>query len=101
MPRSPLTPSQAQDLLDQYHASNLTRVAFCQQHGVSPSLFAYWLPRLRASKAPVHPPFQEVRVPAFSHGSCVLTLPSGAKLEFPVSHLSEVLAAFAGEKAAC
>ncbi len=101
MRRKPLNTAQAQNLLDQYHASNLSRAAFRQKHGVSLSLFAYWLPRLRARKAPVKPSFQEVRMPPMPHGQCILTLTSGARLEFPASHLSFALTLLAGEKAPC
>jgi hypothetical protein len=103
MPKPNLTPSQAQQLLSRYHAGTLSQDAFCRKHRVSPSLFSYWLPRSRPPVAPVKPLFQEVALPPppSSHRPCLLTLPSGARLEFPAALLRETLVMLAGLEAAC
>jgi transposase-like protein len=36
------------ELVDQYYSSGETRKAFCQQHGLKVSTFAYWISRRRA-----------------------------------------------------
>ena len=103
MPRQSLTPSQAQHFLEQYNAGKLSQLAFRKKYRLSSSLFAYWKPRLHATKAP-RPSFQELHIPSSidSHAKCMLTLPSGAKLEFPTSHLPSALALLLGEtKTSC
>jgi hypothetical protein len=103
MPRQILTPSRARRLLEQYRAGDLTQAAFCQKHNVSSSLFVYWLPKDQASANRVQSTFQEVCLPpspAFPL-QCVLTLSSGARLEFPASQLPAALAILAGGTAPC
>lgn len=103
MPRQILTPSRVRRLLDQYRAGDLTQSAFCQKHNVSSSLFVYWLPKDQASANLVPPTFQEVCLPPtpVSPLQCVLTLASGARLEFPASQLPAALAILAGGTASC
>jgi hypothetical protein len=50
----------------------------------------------------VAPRFQEVHLPSvrMPDGPCILTLPSGVKLEFPSSRLRDALALLAGGKEA-
>lgn len=103
MPSQILTPSRVRRLLQQYRAGDLTQAAFCQKHNVSSSLFAYWLPKYQASANLTPPTFQEVRLPPTpaSAMQCVLTLSSGARLEFPASQLPAALAILAGGTAQC
>lgn len=92
----------AQRLLNQYHAGNLSKAAFLAKHRTGPSLFSYWLPRLKPSSSQHPPRFQEIALPATSpQGPCLLTLPSGAKLEFPVSHLAQALALLTAKEPVC
>lgn len=101
MSKSKLNRTQAQHILDQYHAGNLTKVAFLAKHRIGPSLFSYWLPRLKPF-TPSIPRFQEITLPASSpQGPCRLTFPSGVKLEFPSSHLAEALALLTAQGAPC
>lgn len=91
MPRRKLTLSQAQNLLEQYHLSGLTRNEFCQKHAISLSFFGYWLPKLQKRQATKQPSFQELRVQPIAHSPCKITLVSGVTLEFPSSQLSIAL----------
>jgi hypothetical protein len=102
MSKPKLNRFQAQHLLNQYHAGNLSKAAFLAKHGAGPSLFSYWLPRLKPSSSQHSPRFQEIALPAAApQGPCLLTLPSGAKLEFPASHLAEALTLLTSKEAAC
>jgi len=101
MPKSKLTQTQARRLLALYPTSGLSQPAFCQKHHVGPSLFSYWPKKVRPSAIPVAPRFQEVSLPPLPMGTCLLTFPSGAKLEFPAAYLRDTLAALAGKEAAC
>lgn len=113
MPTPSLTLAHAQRLLIRFRAEGLTQAAFCKRHRVSPSLFSYWLPRCppvpdptvkqqATAPTPVAPRFQEVHLPSvrMPDGPCILTLPSGVKLEFPSSRLRDALALLAGGKEA-
>jgi hypothetical protein len=103
MPKSKLTPQLAHRLLTQYHASGLSQPAFCQKHRVGPSLFSYWPKKVQPSATPSTPRFQEVLLPPtpLSMGTCQLSFPSGAKLEFPAALLRDTLALLAGKEVAC
>ena len=99
-----LTPLQARRLLAQYRAGHLTQAAFCQKHAVSPSLFGYWRSRLHAAVAPaVQSSFQELHIQPtpISQDPCILILPTGAKVEFPSSHLATVLSALVEVRSRC
>ena len=87
--KSKLTPDQAHRLLALYRASGLSQPAFCQKHRVGPSLFSYWPQKLRP--APAAPRFQEVLLPSTSlnTGTCILSFPSGVKIEFPAALLEK------------
>lgn len=102
MPTTTLTPAQARRLLAKFRASGLSQADFCKRHGVSPSLFSYWLPRLQG---PVHvdpPAFREVSMPpAPMPSACILTLPGGTRLEFPASYLGLALGILSGGKTPC
>ena len=39
------------ELVDQYYSGGETRKAFCQQHGLNVSSFAYWISRRRRARA--------------------------------------------------
>lgn len=41
-----------QDHLAQWHASGMTQVAYCRQHGLHRDQFGYWKKRLLAVRAP-------------------------------------------------
>lgn len=99
MPRKKLTPPQAQNLLEQYHLSGLTRNEFCQKHDISLSFFGYWLPKLQNLQATKQPSFQELRVQPIDHTPCKITLVSGVTLEFPSSQLTIALAILTDWKA--
>lgn len=103
MPKPKLTQTQASRLLTLYRTSGLSQPAFCQQHRVGPSLFSYWPRKLRPSAPSTPPRFQQVLLPPtpLSMGTCRLTFPSGAKLEFPAAFLRDTLAALADKEAAC
>jgi hypothetical protein len=101
MAKQKLNGIRAQRLLNQYHAGNLSKNSFLAKHRIGPTLFSYWLPRLKASSALPPPRFQEIALPAAPQGPCLLTLPSGAKLEFPTSHLVQALALLTAKEAAC
>ncbi len=103
MPKPKLTQTQARRLLTLYRTSGLSQPAFCQKHHVGPSLFSYWPQKIRPSAPPATPRFQEVILPPtpFSPGTCLLSLPSGVKLEFPAALLRDTLAVLAGKEAAC
>jgi hypothetical protein len=105
MHKPKLTQTQARRLLTLYHASGLSQPAFCQKHRVGPSLFSYWPRRLRpiAAAAPAAPRFQEVILPPaiLPKDTCLLSLPSGAKLEFPGVLLRDTLAWLTAKEAAC
>jgi hypothetical protein len=83
MPKPKLTHTQARRLLTLYRTSGLSQPAFCQKHHVGPSLFSYWPQKLRPSAAPATTRFQEVILPAasLSKDACLLSFPSGAKIE--------------------
>lgn len=100
MPKPKLTQTQARRLLTLYRASGLSQPAFCQKHRVGPSLFSYWPQKLQPSATPR---FQEVVLPptTLSTGACLLSLPSGAKLEFPAALLRDTLAWLTAKEAAC
>jgi hypothetical protein len=102
MPTTTLTSAQARRLLAKFRASSSSQTDFCKRHRVSLSLFSYWLPRLQ-SPAPVEAPaFREVSIPSASTPSaCILTLPGGARLEFPASCLGVALGILSGGKASC
>ncbi len=82
--------------MDIHRAGKLTQAAFCRKHRISASLFTYWLSNSQPLQAPAKPLFREVPLPtpaaATATGPCVLTLPSGARIEFSVSQLREALA---------
>lgn len=103
MPKSKLTQTQARRLLTLYRASGLSQPTFCQKHHVGPSLFSYWPRKLSPSTAPATPRFQEVNLPptTSSRETCLLSLPSGAKIEFPATRLRETLALLAAKEAVC
>ncbi len=93
MPTRFLNSQQAHTLLKRYRTSGLSQSAFCRKHGISSSLFTYWMPRLQPPKNPSQPSFQEISLPTFPISEqCILTLSSGARLEFPASQLSSALA---------
>ena len=105
MPRQTLTSVQARRLLTQYRASHLSQAAFCRKHTVSPGLFSYWQPKLLPALIPsaAQPSFQELRLnplPATLE-PCVLSLPSGIRLEFSAAQLTTALAALLEGKGAC
>lgn len=96
---------EARRLLILYRASHLSQAAFCRKHAVSPGLFSYWQPKLLPAPIPsvAQPSFQELRLkplPAMLV-PCVLTLPSGVRLEFPSAQLTAALAVLLEGKAAC
>lgn len=103
MPKPKLTHPQARRLLTLYRASGLSQLAFCQKHQVGPSLFSYWPNKVRLSAAPATTRFQEVILPAasLSKDTCLLSFPSGAKLEFPAALLRDTLACLTAKEAAC
>jgi|GEM_PF-7082616 len=103
MPKPKLTHLQARRLLTLYRASGLSQLAFCEKHHVGPSLFSYWPQKLRSSAVPATTRFQEVILPAssLSKDACLLSLPSGAKLEFPAALLRDTLAWLTAKEAAC
>jgi hypothetical protein len=102
MPKTTLTPAQARRLLEKFRASGSSQTNFCKRHGVSPSLFSYWLPRLQGPAPVETPAFREVSMPpAPTPSACILTLPGGARLEFPASYLGLALSLLSGGKAAC
>jgi hypothetical protein len=105
MPRQILTSVQARRLLAQYRASHLSQTAFCRKHTVSPGLFSYWQPKLFPAliSSASQPSFQELRLKAIpsTPEACVITLPSGVRLEFPTAQLTAALAALLEGKAAC
>jgi hypothetical protein len=101
MPTQKLSLTQAENLLTQYRKSNLSRKVFAQKHDISLSLFAYWIPLFQKHKVKKPPPFQELTIPSTIHSSCTLTLPSGAKLEFPSSQLTSALATLMASDVTC
>jgi hypothetical protein len=102
MPTPTLTSAQARRLLARFRASGSSQTAFCKRHRVSPSLFSYWLHRLQPPAPVGQPAFREVSLPSASTPSaCILTLPGGARLEFPASHLGTALSILSGGKASC
>lgn len=102
MPKQKLTLTQAENLLDQYHHSGLSRKAFSQKHDISLSLFAYWIPLIQNLKSKKSSSFQELTIPPTIHSSsCTLTFPSGVKLEFPSSQLSSALATLLAGETSC
>lgn len=102
MPTRFLNYQQAHRLLERYSASGLSQSAFCRKHGISSSLFTYWMPRLQPPKNPTEPSFQEISLPtAVLPELCILTLACGARLEFPISQLSAALAILTGKTAPC
>jgi hypothetical protein len=101
MSKPKLNRTQAQSLLDQYHAGNLSKAAFLAKHRIGPSLFSYWSPRLKTPSFPSLPRFQEFTLPASPQRPCLLTFPSGVKLEFPASHLAQALTLLTAKEAAC
>ena len=101
MPRQKLSLTQAENLLTKYQQSNLSRKAFAKKYDISLSLFAYWIPLLQKLKVKKHPSFQELTIPSSIHSSCTLTLPSGAKLEFPSSQLTSALATLIAGDTSC
>lgn len=104
MATSSLTPVQARRLLAKFRTSGSSQTAFCNRHNVSISLFTYWLHRLQPTPPfPVgKPAFKEVSLPSVSTlPTCILTLPGGARLEFPASHLGTALGILVGGKAPC
>lgn len=104
MPRPILSSTQARHLLAQYNASPLTQAAFCRKHAISSSLFTYWQSKLLAPvSSAARPSFRELPLTALppAPGPCTLSLPSGARVEFPATHLATALAALLGGKAPC
>lgn len=103
MPIQRLTSAQALLLLKRFRAGRLSKAQFCRKHSVSSSLFCYWLPRCTPQTATSKTQFQEVGLPHLSTpvGPCLLILPSGARLEFPASHLRETLAILTEKDVTC
>ena len=103
MPKSKLTHTQARRLLTLYRASGLSQPAFCLKHRVGPSLFSYWPQKLHFSAALATPRFQEVILPptTLSKDTCLRSLPSCAKLEFPAVFFRDTLTWLTAKEAAC
>lgn len=102
MPTSTLTSARARHLIAKFRASGSSQTAFCKRYGVSLSLFTYWAPRLQAQSPVSKPEFREVSLPSASTPStCILTLPSGTRLEFPASYLVTTLGILSDGKAPC
>lgn len=102
MPTSTLTPTRARRLLEKFRVSGSSQTTFCKQNRISISLFSYWLRRLQPTAPTGKLAFQEVTLPSSPSPSvCILTLPGGARLEFPASHLGAVLSLLAGGGASC
>ena len=102
MPTSTLTASSARSLLERFRASGSSQTAFCKRHRVSISLFSYWLHRIQPPISAAGPDFQEVSLPsAPAPSACILTLPGGARLEFPATHLGAALTILFGGNASC
>jgi hypothetical protein len=102
MPNSTLTSARARRLLAKFRASGSSQTDFCKQYRVSPSLFSYWLHRLQPPTPVGKPAFREVPLPPPSSPSmCILTLPGGARLEFPASCLGIALGILFGGKTSC
>ena len=102
MPTTTLTSAQARRLLAMFRASGSSQTEFCKRHRVSLSLFSYWPHRLQGPVPAGTPAFREVSLPpAATPFTCILTLPGGARLEFPVSCLGIALGILSGGKASC
>lgn len=102
MPTTTLTSAQARRLLEKFRASGSSQTDFCKRHRVSLSLFSYWQHRLQGPVPVETPAFQEVPMPSVSTPSaCILTLPGGARLEFPAYYLDIALGILTGGKASC
>jgi transposase-like protein len=58
------TPAQRAEIIEQYHRSGLTRIAFAQSHGIPISTLSKWLTATRQSSRNASPLlFREVRLP--------------------------------------
>ena len=102
MPTSTLTSARARRLLHKFRSGSSSQTSFCKRHGVSLSLFSYWLHRLQPPAPVGKPAFQEVPLPPSSAlSACILTLPNGTRLEFPASLLGTALGILSGGKAPC
>lgn len=102
MPTSTLTSARARRLLAKFRASDFSQATFCKRYRVSQSLFSYWLHRFQPPAPVGKPAFREVSLPSASTPSmCILTLPGGARLEFPASCLGTALGILSGGKAPC
>ena len=102
MATSSLTSAQARRLLAKFRTSGFSQTAFCKRHGVSMSLFSYWLHRLQPPPPVGMPAFKEVSLSSVSTSpTCILTLPGGARLEFPASHLGNALCILVAGKTPC
>jgi hypothetical protein len=102
MPTTTLTLARARRLLEKFRTSGSSQTAFCERNHVSISLFSYWLHRVQRPIPAGKPAFQEVPLPSVpAPSACVLTLPGGARLEFPASHLGAALNILSGGRASC
>jgi transposase-like protein len=79
--RQRYTSDQIDEYLQAQPRSGLSVAAFCQKHGLYPSLFYNWK-RRRKESAMVAPAFREVSLPVLMDASWVaeIALPSGAML---------------------
>ena len=79
--RRQFTPQQVAEYLQAQPASGMTVTAFCQQHGLHPSVFYGWKRRQRPAAVRT-PSFHEVTLPALMTSPWVaeITLPTGAVL---------------------
>jgi len=93
------SPSEIEQLVQQFRASGLSQVAFCRDHGLSPATLAYYRKRcaLPASAAPALVPVHLAPSPSARHSGLTLALASGHRVEidcgFDAATLQLLLAA--------
>lgn len=75
--------------MEGWRQSQVSQKAYCKQHSISFSRFAYWRSRLKHKVVP-----DKKLIPvamARTTGSVALFLPNGIRMDVPVCALSEVL----------
>ena len=85
-------------LVEQWQSSGQTQKAFCGEHDISVSVFAYWLRRYRDQQDSLdagQAGFVPVRMDVSAPAALEVALPSGAVLRFtqvvPLSYLKALL----------
>ena len=85
-------------LVEQWQSSDQLQKAFCAEHNISVSVFAYWLRRYRDQQSDSDDQvtgFVPIRMAVSDSVALEVTLPSGAVLRFaqvvPLSYLKALL----------